>query len=515
MNKKKMNVLLIFTDQQRYDTIEALGNPIIKTPVLNKLVENGISFNKAYTPCPVCVGARYSMLTGQLPHRTGCADNEPSVFRESLMQILSNHGYQTMGVGKMHFTLPDQTLPKKQSLDTFIGSTNIKEKWGFDKRATSECDELDDYKTFIRDSGYGHVSEPSGERSEMYYIPQPSQLPANLTETAWVVNRSIDYLRNRDIEKPFFMMTSFQAPHPPFVAPFPWNKFYRGADMPLPKKPDGYENFLTLWNKYQNRYKYMDQGINNNHLRTMKAYYYASISFIDYNLGLLLNYLESEKLMDNTMILFASDHGELLGDYNAFGKRCFLDSAARIPLLMRYPGCKKQISINTPVSLVDILPTVLEFTDIESQNDYSGESLFGVIKGNSKRDVVYGQFQRHGLASYMAINENYKYIYSAPDDKELLFNQRTDPEETRNIAGNSLYLKKTEEMRGKLIDFLKAEGYLDPIQDNGWKKYSKREIPQDPDSYLLFQDDGNIIPEIDGYKTDANSLKYFKNRWYE
>ena len=82
MNKKKMNVLLIFTDQQRYDTIEALGNPIIKTPVLNKLVENGISFNKAYTPCPVCVGARYSMLTGQLPHRTGCADNEPSVFRE-------------------------------------------------------------------------------------------------------------------------------------------------------------------------------------------------------------------------------------------------------------------------------------------------------------------------------------------------------------------------------------------------------------------------------------------------
>lgn len=92
--KNNMNILLICTDQQRFDTIEVLGNPIIRTPVLNKLAENGINFSRAYTPSPVCVPARYSMLTGQLPHRTGCVDNEPSYFRESVMQILSNNGYQ-------------------------------------------------------------------------------------------------------------------------------------------------------------------------------------------------------------------------------------------------------------------------------------------------------------------------------------------------------------------------------------------------------------------------------------
>lgn len=423
---------------------------------------------------------------------------------------------KTIGVGKMHFTLTDKAADNTDPLEAFIGqNTNLSEKWGFKKRSTSECDESDDYRCFIRESGYGYVAEPTGERSEMYYIPQPSQVPAKLTDTAWVVDKSIDHLKNRDRNRPFFMMTSFQSPHPPFIAPFPWNKLYRGADMPLPKRPEGYEGLLTLWNKFQNRYKYMDQGINNNLLRTMKAYYYSSISFIDYNLGLLFNYMESENLMDNTMIIFTSDHGELLGDYNSFGKRCFLDSAARIPMILSYPGCQKGISINSPVSLVDILPTILEFADIESKGDYNGESLFGIVGGNSKRKVIYGQFQRQGLASYMALTEDYKYIYSAPDDREWLFNLKNDKEETRNIAGNPLYLKKTEEMRSMLITFFNDEGYKEPINEDKWKKYPYRDMPQDPDSYVLFQDAGDFILHIDGYITDANSQKYFKNNWYK
>jgi arylsulfatase A-like enzyme len=513
---KKRNILLIMTDQQRFDTIEALGNPIIRTPALNDLVEKGISFTRAYSPCPVCVPARMSLLTGQLPHRTGCVDNTPSEYRESLMQILSRNGYQTMGAGKMHFTMTEKSQLDDHKVDALLGKLNkLTEMWGFEKRATSECDEMDDYKSFIRSTEYSHVPEPSGERSEMYYIPQPSQLPAKYNETAWVTDRSIDYLKNRDSDRPFFLMTSFQAPHPPFVAPFPWNKIYRSADMPLPKMPDDFDNLLTLWNRYQNRYKYMDQGVNKNLLRTLKAYYYAMITFIDYNLGRLFEYMASQNLMEDTLILFTSDHGEMLGDYNSFGKRCFLDSAARIPLLMRSPDGEKCLRNETPVSLVDILPTILEFAEIDSPDSYSGESLFDIVHGRRKRDAIYGQFQREGLASYMMLDDQYKYIYSAPDQREWLFHSRRDKDETRSIAENTLYLGKTEEMRNRMIRFFREEGYLDPIDGDGWKQYPLRTMPRDPDACLLYQDAGDFIPQKDAYRSDANTMKYFRDRWYE
>ena len=500
---KKPNILLVFTDQQRFDTIEALGNPVIKTPVLNSLVENGITFTRAYTPCPVCVPARFSMHTGQMPHRTGVFENVGiPEGRKSFMEILTDNGYQTFGAGKMHFTF-------KTGLDT---------KWGFDQRAMSEVhfsSEVDTFYQNYQKHGYDHVYEGKGSRSEMYYIPQVSQLPAKLHHTSWTVDSSLDFLERRDEAKPFFMMTSFDKPHPPFEPPTPWNKLYRGPDMPLPKRPEKSETLQTLWNKFQNRYKYRDQGIDENLIRQLKAHYYAEISFIDYNLGRLLEYLDNEKLLDNTLIIYTSDHGEMLGDYFSFGKRCFLDSAARIPMIMQYPGCEKNKTCHKPVSLIDIMPTFLEFAGIPIEEDYSGESLFHINDGTSQRDTIFGQYEQGGYAAYMALNKKYKYIYSAPDNKEFLFDLRTDPEETRNKAYSPLYFEKTKEMRDQLIEYFKEEGYVVPIDDDNWKVYPKKEMPEDPDAYLLFQDTEASLPHIPGYETDSSSKKYFKFAWYD
>src|SRR5690606_20194858 len=110
--------------------------------------------------------------------------------------------------------------------------------------------------------------------------------------------------------------------------PTPWNKLYRAPEMPLPKRPQDSDGLITYWNRFQNRYKYRDQGIDDNLIRTMKAAYYGSISFIDYQIGRLLAFMESRGLLDNTLIVFSSDHGEMLGDYHCFGKRNFLDSGA-------------------------------------------------------------------------------------------------------------------------------------------------------------------------------------------
>ena len=487
------NILLIFTDQQRFDTIEALGNKIIKTPALNSLVKMGVTFNRAYTPCPVCIPARCSMHTGQMPHRNECVINEKMPNnRKSFMEILSDNGYETHGVGKMHFSFEgkgDDTL------------------WGFNSRDISEEGGVqDDFKKHLIKNGYDHVHDPHGVRSEMYYIPQPSQLPERLHNSTWVTDRSIDFLGRRDENMPFMLMTSFIKPHPPFESPTPWNKLYRGPEMPLPKRPQDSENLITYWNNFQNRYKYRDQGIDDNLIRNIKAAYYGAISFIDYNIGRLLEYMKENNLLENTLIVFSADHGEMLGDYNCVGKRCFLDSAARIPMIMVHPDLPKGMVCNKPVSLVDIMPTFLQYAGIELEDNYSGESLIDIAQGKVNREVTYGQYHRNEYGVYMAVTEKYKYIYSAPDNKEWLFDFEIDPDETRNRANNPLYIHKTEIMRKGLVDYFKADGYTDPVYGEGFKAYPIQTIPKDPDKLLLFQDPPESIPHIPGYERETTIL---------
>ncbi len=481
------NILLIFTDQQRFDTIAAHGNPVIKTPALDSMVRNGVSFKRAYSPCPVCIPARYAMHTGLMPHETDCVYNDimPEGNR-SFMEILSDHGYQTHGVGKMHFT--------------FEGEDNSI-LWGFDSRDVSEeLGSPDDYSHYLEENSYSHVHDPHGIRGDMYYTPQPSQLPAKLHNSSWVVDKSIDFLDRRDRKSPFMLMTSFIKPHPPFETPTPWNKLYRGPEMPLPKHPITAEKLTTYWNDFQNRYKYFDRGISEHAVRTMKAAYYSTISFIDYQIGRLLEYLKEQKLYDNTLILFSSDHGELLGDYDCVGKRCFLDSASRIPMLMVHPDLPKGCSTEKPVSLMDVLPTMLQFAEITDEQDFCGESLKDIYENEIDRKIIYGQYHHFDKALYMAVSKEFKYIYSVPDRKEWLFDLKTDPGETHNKAGNPFYTKHTKAMRDALISFYQSEGYNEPFDCDGFKEYAKPSVPQELDELLLFQDVEKSLPNIPGYE---------------
>lgn len=498
---KPRNIWLILTDQQRFDTIEALGNHDIKTPVLNQLVKKGISFTQAYSPCPVCVPARYSMHTGQLPHRTQCVMNEAMPEdRPSFMELLADQGYQTHGVGKMHFSF------KNKPVETL---------WGFESRDVSEeGGGEDDYKRYLEANGFGHVHDPQGVRSEMYYIPQPSQVPAHLHNTTWVADRSIDFLQKRDRSRPFMLMTSFIKPHPPFENPTPWNKLYRGSEMPLPKRPADSEHLLTFWNKFQNRYKYRDQGIDDHLLRTMRAAYYGTISFIDYNLGRILKYMEEGDLLEDTLIIFTSDHGELLGDYDSFGKRSFLDSAARIPLIMVHPDTPGNMRCQQPVSLVDIMPTLLQFAGIESGDcdHYSGRSLIAIAAGRVLRDQIYAQYHRDEYGVYMAVNERFKYIYSAADDKEWLFHLEADPLETKSLANDPMYIQQKKIMKQEMIHFFQQEQYTAPLEGNDWKRYPQQQLPDDPKALLLLQDPANSLPQIPGYERETvmGSRPFFK-----
>jgi arylsulfatase A-like enzyme len=154
---------------------------------------------------------------------------------------------------------------------------------------------------------------------------------------------------------------------------------------------------------------------------------------------------------------------------------------------------------------------VLDYAGVERNENCSGESMLKIAEGETEREEVIGQFQRGDYGMYMLVTGEFKYIYSAPDQKEWLYDLVRDPEETRNRAENSLYAGKTEEMRERLIAYFSQEGYEEPIENNGWKKHSRKQISADPDANLLFQDPPASIPSLPGYETFSSARKYYRS----
>lgn len=492
MNKRP-NILLLFTDQQRFDTIHALGNPVIRTPHLDRLCREGVAFTSAYSPSPVCVPARCSLHYGQYPMTTACYENGspmPGDGRPSFMETLTRAGYRTHGIGKCHFT------PDKNALR------------GFETRETQEeCQPLgsDDYMRFLQQNGYGDLPEPHGVRGEMYYIPQVSQLPARLHPTQWIGDRSVSFVREHaGSGQPWFLFGSFIHPHPPFAPPSPWHKLYRAPLMPFPKNVPDAEALHAYINRYQNRYKYRDQGIDRNLLRNIVAHYYACISFIDFQVGRILQALEASGQLDSTLILFTSDHGELLGDYNCFGKRSMHDAAARIPLLARLPGrFEGGRRCGRPASLVDIAPTVLNAAACgPSGMELDGEDLRDLLTGASSREAVYSHYAEGESAIYTAVTDRWKYAYSAADHREFLFDRAGDPGETRNRAGASLCGEELQAMREMTQAFLRSGGEKAAFEGSAWRVHPPKMLSPDPDAHLLIQDPRGFKLELPGYTDD-------------
>lgn len=403
---KRPNILILFTDQQRRDTIHALGNDRIITPALDSLANESVVFDSCITPAPVCVPARFSLYSGLYPAHSGCSNNNASseYCGNGFYSEFTKSGYQTCCVGKMHFPSP------------------LYSPMGFQKRLTQEemqDPEEDDYTKFILNSPFKDVFDYNGMRSEMYYIPQVSQLPAAYHPTQWVGDNSVSFLRNCRKDEPFFLMASFIHPHPPFAPPSPWNKMYRSvsSDPYLPEMPEDFEAFMS------DRFVLKDIGISRQDLTLLKNYYYSCVSFVDYQIGRILTALKETGNYDDTIILFSSDHGEMLGDFGTMGKRSMLDAAAHIPLMIKVPGLSPAHRTDV-CSLVDIAPTLLELAGIGCRSEsFDGFSLFG----NRKHDAVFSQYSTGDKGTYMVASESDRLIYSAGRKEYFYFD--TFPED--------------------------------------------------------------------------------------
>ncbi len=495
MAAKRPNILHIFTDMQRADTIHALGNPHIKTPHLDRLVREGTAFTNCVSPSPVCVPARCCMHYGWYPTKTGLYTNGRMMEDNgrSIPAVLSEEGYRTQSVGKCHFT------PDKHA------------KRGYDVRLVQEegCSnpEADDYVRYLRDNGYDYY-EPQGARGEMYYIPQISSLPVKAHPSQWVADRCIDFIRDAGAgDKPWMLFSSFIHPHPPFAPPKPWHKLYRSFNMPLPHVPAFSETLHTWINRQQNRYKYRDQGIDNQLLRLIKAYYYATISFVDFQVGRMLKTLEHAGQLDNTLIMFTSDHGEYLGDFNCFGKRSMHNPSSRVPMLVRYPERFAQnVRCDEPVNLVDVFPTFMASASIGTHGlDLDGLDMSEVARGNGAREHVFSQFSQGPTGITMAVSREWKYFYSAGDRHEFLFDRIRDPQESVNEADNPLRREVKTYIKTALLEFLHSHNQDDAIvateQGLDWKQYETWDDSKlrNPNAGLLIQDHPSYPLELEGY----------------
>ncbi len=427
---KRKNVLMIFTDQQRADTIHALGNDNIVTPALDGIANEAVVFDRCYTPSPVCVPARLCMKAGQYCARTGNNNNNPNIAYdgEGFYKRFTDAGYNTCAIGKMH------------------NSPVLYDGMGFRKRLSQE--ELshpdDDYTNFIINSPYKNVFDYMGQRSDMYYIPQISQLPAEFHPTQWIGDNCVDFIKNANTdEEPIFLVASFIHPHPPFAPPAPWNKMYRKnvRDPFLPEDPDSYEDML------RNKYTCDALGISPRRLELLNQYYYACISFVDYQIGRIVAELKAKGIYDDTVIMFSSDHGDMMGDYGSMGKRTMLDAAARIPFLLKIPGKDHEIRYD-PASLVDVAPTLLAACGI----DFDPADFDGVNLMTDSHELVYSQYGNGTVGIYMVASGKDKLVYSAVGNRYFYFDSFPDAVDKYDESNERvMYLKQ------KLDDYIASD----------------------------------------------------------
>ena len=432
-NGPRPNVLFIMCDQQRADTIAALGNPHIYTPNYDRLVARGVSFANAYSTCPVCVPARYTIRTGCDAPTTTVYDNggprpvpgEPEAMEERcgpyLARTMTSLGYRTFGIGKFH------TRPWEEDLGYEIHSHSEELYGSPDQRAR------DGYAGFIarEHPEFSFVEGLMGERTEMYYMPQMSAFPAQLGVEAWAADRAIEQINQPDA-RPFFGLVSFIGPHPPLAPPVPFNRMYDPDRMPNPIQGDVAIDHMDEQIPWMN-YAIWAEDINDAHARVLKARYYGEISYIDHCLGRILDAIEQRDDADNTLICFFADHGDHLGDHHGWQKESFFEAACHVPFLLSWPAHLPQgVRRDDLVCLTDLFG--IATTAAGAPEVREGMDLLGMLDGNVEpRDHLVAHYGTPGthLFKVMVRDPQWKYIFMANGGREQLFNLNDDPNELR------------------------------------------------------------------------------------
>ncbi|MHB1155919.1 MAG: sulfatase family protein [Phycisphaerales bacterium] len=447
---KPPNILLLLTDQQRFDTIAALGHSHMVTPSLDRLCAEGVAFTQAHSPNPVCVPARHNILTGLPARFHGYGHN----FRHSLPhelptlpRLLSDGGYVTAAIGKMHFR-PARSHHGFQFMRLMEEIPNHVED--------------DEYLRYLRDNGLGHLQHIHGVRCLGYQQPQRGLVPEAHHGSRWVADETCRFIEaNKD--RPWFVWSGWIAPHPPVNVPDAFADRYRGAALPPIRGGDDEKP----------------------EQRRFRELYYAAITHVDDCLASILQTLDRLDLTRDTLVIFASDHGEMLGDLGLFGKSLPYESSVRIPLILRFPGrIKPGTRREDFADLNDILPTCLDAAGIDINEvarrhhlpaGFPGESLL-CRSPRKDRTTQYVEHHKDAGRWCMIRDARWKYVYWYAGGVEELYDMLDDPHETNNMATSDRPEAKTalEHLRGKLIEREAAWGWPGCVENGRLRVFDGR-----------------------------------------
>lgn len=471
------NILFLMCDQFRFDCIAALGNGLISTPNLDRLVNRGISFTNAYSTCPVCVPARYTVRTGCEPYTTKCFSNSYIAFARKntkgmtdrcgkyLAGVMKERGYYTFGIGKFH------TAPDPFEDCGYDVQMNTEEMW-----STPEERERDAYAGFMKREHpeYDHIQQLHGERTNMYYVPQVSPFPPELTVEGFAAQKAVEELE-KVRNKPYFGFVSFVGPHPPCAPPVPYNLMYNPDKMPNPVKSDIETDLMDEQLKWMNYVIWADD-INDFAARNLKSRYYAEITYIDSCIGKILDAVEVRPDADNTLICFFSDHGDHLGDHHAWQKESYFEQSCHVPFLLSWPekfsGGSKDDSI---VALTDLFAIATGASGETVLRD--GHDVLAQLSGDTqRRDHLFAVYGEPGSVTFkvMIRQGDWKYIYMYNGGREQLFNLKQDPNELCNIDDPA----RKAGMRALAADECLKHGLSDMVENGRMKciEYTERPL---------------------------------------
>lgn len=481
---KRPNILFIMTDQQRWDCLGANGNEQIRTPNLDRLAAEGANFTHMFVQSPVCVPSRVSFFTGRYPHtHRNRVNYTPLSRREVLIQArLKGAGYKTASVGKLHY-YPPTVLEAKRTGFEFVDLHD----------GVSNLDRFSDYARWRKEN------DPQAESFRYRALAKDIKPGANpfraaiddeFSDTTWVGRRTRHYLKVlANLEKPFFLFSSFWKPHSPFETCVPFDRMYDDVAIALPK-PQTLDDIMQLPVPLQ---KLILRGrprhdMDRERLMWIYRSYYGAISHIDREIGLILDVLKETGQAENTIVVFSSDHGDQLLEHGLMGKNCFFEASVRVPLIIRFPGRVKPGQYAELVESVDVLPTLFELAGLPEPYENQGRSLVPLIAGSDRNyipreavfcenvipevitggtlDFYFNKGQgikgvRHPDAK-MVRTRRWKYNYY-PEGYAELYDLKNDPHELRNLHGDKEFHEVEQEMKDRLLHWLVTAGETDQI----------------------------------------------------